>query len=74
MGLEAGSTETLVPIYRSKVKPSLEHAVEAHRFVRRRGSQIFLDSRFTDGGEVVSHTRQPPFTLGRFLVLISVRC
>jgi hypothetical protein len=22
----------------------------------------FLDNRFTDGGEVVSHTRRPPFT------------
>jgi hypothetical protein len=33
----------------------------------------FLDSRLTDGGEVVSLTRRPPFTPGRFLVLISVR-
>jgi hypothetical protein len=29
--------------------------VEAHRIVRRRGSHIFLDSRFTDGGEVVKN-------------------
>jgi hypothetical protein len=34
----------------------------------------FLDNRLTDGGEVVSLTRRPPFTPpGRFLVLISVR-
>jgi hypothetical protein len=34
----------------------------------------FLDNRLTDGGEVVSLTRRPPFTpRGRFLVLISVR-
>jgi hypothetical protein len=33
----------------------------------------FLDNRLTDCGEVVSLTRQPPFTPGRFLVLISVR-
>jgi hypothetical protein len=32
-----------------------------------------LDNRLTDGGEVVSLTRRPPFTPGRFLVLISVR-
>jgi hypothetical protein len=32
------------------------------------------DNRLTDGGEVVSLTRRPPFTPpGRFLVLISVR-
>jgi hypothetical protein len=57
------------------VKPSLEHAVEARRVVRRQGSHIFLDNRLTDGGEVVSFTRRPPFTPspGRFLVLISVR-
>jgi hypothetical protein len=30
--------------------------------VRRRGSNIFLDTRHTDGGEVVSLTRWPPFT------------
>jgi hypothetical protein len=30
--------------------------------VRRRGSHIFLDNRLTDGGEVVSLTRRPPFT------------
>jgi hypothetical protein len=28
----------------------------------RRGSHIVLDNRFTDGGEVVSLTRRPPFT------------
>jgi hypothetical protein len=33
----------------------------------------FLDNRLTDGGEIVSLTRRPPFTAGRFLVLISVR-
>jgi hypothetical protein len=34
----------------------------------------FLNNRLTDGGEVVSLTRQRPFTPpGRFLVLISVR-
>jgi hypothetical protein len=36
--------------------------MEAHRVVRRRGSYIFLDNRLTDGGGVVSLTRQPPFT------------
>jgi hypothetical protein len=45
-----------------KVKLSLQQAVEAHRVVRRRGSHIFLDNRFTDGGEVVSLMRRPPFT------------
>jgi hypothetical protein len=33
----------------------------------------FLDTRITDGGEVFSLMRRPPFTPGRFLVLISVR-
>jgi hypothetical protein len=33
----------------------------------------FLDNRLTDGGNVVSLPRRPPFTPGRFLVLISVR-
>jgi hypothetical protein len=34
----------------------------------------FLMNGFTDGGEVVSFTRRPPFTpRDRFLVLISVR-
>jgi hypothetical protein len=33
----------------------------------------FLDRLLTDGGEVVSLTNRPPFTPGRFLVLISVR-
>jgi hypothetical protein len=32
-----------------------------------------LDNRLTVGGDVVSLTRRPPFTPGRFLVLISVR-
>jgi hypothetical protein len=31
------------------------------RVVRRRGSHIFLDNRLTDGDEVVSLTRRPPF-------------
>jgi hypothetical protein len=34
--------------------------------------QQFLDSRLSDGGEVVSLTRRPPFTSARFLPLISV--
>jgi hypothetical protein len=34
----------------------------------------FLDSRLTDEGEVVSLTRRPPSTPGRFLVLISFIC
>jgi hypothetical protein len=33
--------------------------VEAHRVVKRRGTNIFLDSWPTDGGEVVSLTRRP---------------
>jgi hypothetical protein len=36
----------------------------AHRVVRRRGFPHFLDNRLTDGGEVVSPTRRPPFTPG----------
>jgi hypothetical protein len=32
----------------------------------------FSDIRFIDGGKVVSLTRRPLFTPGRFLVLISV--
>jgi hypothetical protein len=35
--------------------------IEAHRFVRPRGSHIFLDNRLTDGSEV-SITSRPPFT------------
>jgi hypothetical protein len=35
--------------------------MEAHRVVIRRVSH-FLENRFTDGGEVVSLTRRPPFT------------
>jgi hypothetical protein len=42
-----------------------------------KATSYFLDNRFTDGGEVVSLTRRPPFTTprppGRFLVLISGR-
>jgi hypothetical protein len=30
--------------------------------VRCRGSHIFLDSQLTDGDELVSPTRRPPFT------------
>jgi hypothetical protein len=45
-----------------KKKLSLQQAMKAHRVVRRRGSHIFLDNRLTDGGEVVSPTRRPPFT------------
>jgi hypothetical protein len=33
----------------------------------------FLHNRVTDGGEVVSLTRQPPFTPRKIPVLISVR-
>jgi hypothetical protein len=44
---------------KNKANLSVEQAVEAHRVVRRRG---FLDNRLTDGGEVVSPTRRPPFT------------
>jgi hypothetical protein len=36
--------------------------MEVRKVVRRRGSEIFLDSRLTDGGEVVAHTRCLPFT------------
>jgi hypothetical protein len=36
--------------------------MKAHRVVWRRGSHIFLDNRVTDGGEVVSPARRPPFT------------
>jgi hypothetical protein len=47
---------------KKNVKLSLKQAVEAHRVVRRRGFSYFLDSRLTDGGEVVSLMRRPPFT------------
>jgi hypothetical protein len=40
------------------VKPSFHEVVEAYRIVRRRGSYILLGSRLTDGGGVVSLTRQ----------------
>jgi hypothetical protein len=53
-------------------KLSLLQAVEAQRVVRRRGSHICW-TRLTDGWEVVSPTSRPPFTSGRFLVIISVR-
>jgi hypothetical protein len=33
----------------------------------------FLDSRLTDGDEVVDLTRRPPLTPGRFPVFISIR-
>jgi hypothetical protein len=33
-----------------------------HTLVRHRGFHIFLDNQLMDGGEVVSLTRQPPFT------------
>jgi hypothetical protein len=39
----------------------------------RRRSPYILDSRLTNGDEVVRFTRRPLFTPGRFLVLISVR-
>jgi hypothetical protein len=36
--------------------------VDAYRLVRHRGFQIFLYNRLTDGDDVVSLTRRPPFT------------
>jgi hypothetical protein len=36
----------------------MKQDVEAYKVVRRRGSQIFLGNRLTDGGEAVSFTRQ----------------
>jgi hypothetical protein len=45
-----------------KVDLSLQHAMEAHRVVRRRQS---VDNRLTEGGEVVSLTRRPPLTPGK---------
>jgi hypothetical protein len=47
-------------------------AVESHRVVRRRGSNIF-DSRLKGSGQLVSVTRRPLSPPGKFLVLISVR-
>jgi hypothetical protein len=35
--------------------------MEAYRVVRRRGFHIFLDSRLTNGGEVVSLTHRQAF-------------
>jgi hypothetical protein len=35
-----------------KVKTTSLQTVEAHRFVRRRGSHIFLDNRLIVGGEI----------------------
>jgi hypothetical protein len=43
-----------------KVKLARWITVEAHRVVRRRGSQ-FLDN-LDNGGEIISLTHQPPFT------------
>jgi hypothetical protein len=34
-------------------------AIKGRKVVRRRGSHIFIVSRLTDGGEVVSLTRRP---------------
>jgi hypothetical protein len=42
-----------VQVKEKKVKLSLQQAVDAHKVIRRRGSH---------GGEIVSLTRQPPFT------------
>jgi Zn-dependent protease with chaperone function len=36
--------------------------MKGHRVVRCRGSHICLDSQLTDGGKVVSHMHQSPFT------------
>jgi hypothetical protein len=46
--------------------------VEALRVARGCGSHIFRHS-LIDGGKVVSPTRRPLFTPGKFLVLISAR-
>jgi hypothetical protein len=46
--------------------------MEVHRVVGRRGYHILVDSRITDGGEVVSPTCRPPFTPRNTLVFISV--
>jgi hypothetical protein len=37
--------------------------MEAYRIARRHGLPNFLDNRLTDGDEVLSFTRRPPFTL-----------
>jgi hypothetical protein len=47
--------------------------MESHKVVRCGDSKIFQDNHLIDGGEVVSLMCRPPFTPGRFLVLISVR-
>jgi hypothetical protein len=44
-----------------KVKLTLKEAVKAHRVETLRFPH-FLDNWLTDGGEVVSLTRWPPFT------------
>jgi hypothetical protein len=53
-----------------------DYATPAHRggMQGRETSRLphFLDNRITDDGEVVSLRSRPPFTPGRFLVLISV--
>jgi hypothetical protein len=41
--------------------------------VKTSKGKVSLDSQLTDGGEVVSLTRQAPFTHMKILVLISVR-
>jgi hypothetical protein len=41
--------------------------------VREVEAPTFSDIRLTDGGKVVSPTRRPLFTPGRFLLLISVK-
>jgi hypothetical protein len=51
----------------------VDPVVKAHRAVKRRSYHIFLDCGLRDGGEVVSLTRLPHFTSGRFVVRISVR-
>jgi hypothetical protein len=50
-----------------KVKLSLQQAVKAHGVVRRQ------DNWLTDGDEVFSLTRRPPFTTRKLPVLISIR-
>jgi hypothetical protein len=55
---------------------SLLQALENNNVVRHRDLHIFLESRLTYGGEVISlkHRRlSPSFSLGKFLILISLR-
>jgi hypothetical protein len=55
--------------------PTIPLKVKGKTIPCNRSSRLphFLDTRFTNGGEVLSLTRRPPFTPVRFLALISVR-